>query len=56
LLKESPIFFNEFIVELFEDFMYKHIGSFFDSEKSNKDAFFNMIVVCYEIFTSNIYM
>lgn len=30
LLKDTPLFFNEFIVEIFEDFLYTHIGSFFD--------------------------
>ena len=32
LMKEKPIFFNEFIVEIIEDFTIEHLAGFFDKK------------------------
>ena len=30
LIKDKPVFFNEFIVEIIEDFTIEHLAGFFD--------------------------
>ena len=51
ILKDKTIFFNEFIVELFEDMIIYNISRYLDLEKENYECIFNLSLICYEIYT-----
>ena len=54
LLKEKPIFFNEFVVEVFEEFVLEFVLEDLIKNTKNLDSFFNLILCCYEIHCCNL--
>ena len=55
LLKEKPVFFNEFVVEIIEDFTIEHLAGFFDKNGDNLKHFFNLVVFSYEMYCCGLY-
>ncbi len=55
LMKDCPVFFNEFLVELFEDMIIRNVGNFFSKGDQDYESFFNLTLICYEIYCCNLF-
>jgi len=55
-LKEKPIFFNEFVLEIYEDFILKNINIVLSKEITNYDTFYNILLCCYEIYCCDLFI
>lgn len=50
LLKDKTVFFNEFIVELFEDMIIYNVSQYLEDEKQNYECIYNLGLICYEMY------